>query len=307
MQYLVLALKLLVVPAGLALMAMELARDSRLGQIRIDGTLLVAALLANQVALTLFAVRMAVALRVFGMALTVLQGLRVHLQSMFYFFVLPMTVGLEVARFAKIRALLGDEKAQTGGLAYALLADRLVGATAALAIALALLPFSRLERLDLAGGGTGWVMVLAVGAAAVGLAFAIPQVREHAARLLALLRSEHRRLASSLAVAVVTHLCFALAIHLAAVGAGLPIALQQSVFIVSAAMLFVVIPVSFAGVSPVEAANFGAAMAMGLSLEEAALFAFIVYLAKLVAAVEGAAWEIFEGGGQLSRLIGGER
>lgn len=302
MPYLVLALKLVAVPAGLGLLAMELLRDNRLGAIRIDPLLLAAALAVNQLALSLFAVRMQVALRVFGMALGWLQGLRVHLQSMFYFFVLPMTVGLEVARFAKIKSLLG-EQAGTGSLAYALLADRLVGAAAALAIAAVLLPFIRFEAVATWGGAAGWLPWAAVAVLVMAGAFLSARVREHAARLLALLRAEHRRLVSTFAIAVVTHACFAFAIYLAATGAGIAIGPVQAIFAVSAAMLFVVVPVSFAGVSPVEAANFGAMAAMGFPLEQAAVFAFLVYLAKLVAAIEGAAWEIAEGGGQLSRML----
>ena len=297
-----LALKLLLVPAGLALLAFELARDSRLGTIRVDVALLVAALVVNQLALALFAARMQLALRVFGMTLAWLQGLRVHLQSMFYFFVLPMTVGLEVARFAKIRSLLG-EQATTGALASALLADRVVGAVAALALALVMLPFMRFESLANWGGSHAWLPWAGAALGVAALALVHPRIRSHAAQLAGVLRTEHRRLAWSFAVALVTHACFALAIYLAAIGTGIAIGPLQALFAVSAAMLFVVVPVSFAGVSPVEAANFGALAAMGLPLEHAALFAFIVYLAKLVAAVEGAAWEIAEGGGQLSRML----
>lgn len=303
MPYLVLALKLLVVPAGLALLALELARDARLGSITIHVGLLLAALAVNQVSLGLFAARMQLAMRVFDVPLTLLQALRVHLQSMFYFFVLPMTVGLEIARFAKIRSLLG-ERVAAGALTYALLADRLVGAVAALALALALLPFMRFESLARwSADGASWLVWSAAGATVAGLALMSRRVREHAAKLFALLRSEHRRLASSFGIALVTHASFALAIYLAAIGTGIPIGLPQALFAVSAAMLFVVVPVSFAGVSPVEAANFGVLIAMGFTVEQAGVFTFIVYAAKLVAAIEGAAWEIAEGGRHLSRLV----
>src|SRR5436190_10418564 len=99
------ALKLLLVPIGLAILASQLMRDPRLGVVGLDPVLVVAALLVNQVALLLFAMRMRLALRVFGIGLTLMQSLRVHLQSVFYFFVLPMTVGLELARFAKIKSM----------------------------------------------------------------------------------------------------------------------------------------------------------------------------------------------------------
>jgi hypothetical protein len=304
--YLVLFLKLLVVPAGLALIAAGVVQDPRMGLVRLDPALVAAALLVNQLALLLFAARMRLALRVFGIALGTLQALRVHLQSVFYFFVLPMTVGLEIARFAKIRALAGPST-DPGGLAYALLADRLVGAAAALLIALAAAPF-----VDVAGT-VGWRPLAAgwpwlVAAAVVGATLLLHgRVRAHAREIVAVLRAGRAPLAGCLAISLATHACFAFAVHLAARAANVEITPLQTVFAVSAGMLFVVIPVSFAGVSPVEAASLGVLLAMGLPVEQATVFALIVYLAKLVAAFEGGAWEVAEGGGQVTRLLAGGR
>jgi len=61
--YLNLALKLLVVPIALWLLASNVGRDARIGFVTVDGTLLAVALLVNQAALTLFAVRMRSAMR----------------------------------------------------------------------------------------------------------------------------------------------------------------------------------------------------------------------------------------------------
>ena len=55
------------------------------------------AVIFNQIALSLFAARMRIMLKVFGINISGVQSLRIHLQSVLYFFVLPMTVGLEAA------------------------------------------------------------------------------------------------------------------------------------------------------------------------------------------------------------------
>jgi hypothetical protein len=68
-------------------------------------------------------------------------------------------------------------------------------------------------------------------------------------------------------------------------------------------MLFVVFPVSFAGVSAVEGASLGVIVGMGLSMDEAAIVVVLSYLAKVVAAFEGGALELVDGGGHFSRLI----
>src|SRR5207237_9242534 len=98
-RYVALVFKLLVVPIGLGILAMQVASDPHLRLVSIDPKALLVALAVNQAALLLFAMRMQLALRAFGATLTIGQSLRVHLQPMFYFFVLPMTVGWEVARF----------------------------------------------------------------------------------------------------------------------------------------------------------------------------------------------------------------
>jgi SAM-dependent methyltransferase len=307
LPYLAVALKLVVVPLLLGVLVAQVTRERWFGSLSIDPLLLVAALAANQVALLFFAARMRSALRVFGMTLGLRDALRVHLQSVFYFFALPMTIGLEVARFAKFRVLLGAE-APAGGLTYALIADRLLGALAALLIVGSLIPFVQFSGIQWQSAGD-WAPWAAAALVLFLLASASARVRTHATDLLKMLRSEHRSLWASFGISVATHCGFGLAIYLAARGVGIAIDPVQTLFAVSAAMLFVVVPVSFAGVSPVEAANLGVLLGMGLPIEQAGLFAFLVYLAKLVAAIEGAAWEIAEGGRgfvALARKLPGE-
>lgn len=300
MRYVVLSIKLLLVPAGLIALAASLLDDPRFAHLSIGPLPILAALALNQVALLLFAIRMKAVMGAFGVPVSVPQSLRIHLQSMFYFFALPMTVGLEVARFAKIKRLLGD-RADNAGLSYALLADRMVGALAAVLVAAALLPFVGVPVLKLERAIPGWVAAGLGACVLVGGYVARAALRRHLEQALDLARKGRGALAAALAVALVTHVTFILGVQVAAAGMGLGIGTAQTLFAISAAMLFVVIPVSFAGVSPVEAACAALLVGLGVPIEAAAVLALIAYLAKLVAAFEGGAWEMLEGGGQLAR------
>lgn len=301
-RFTVTAFKLLVVPVGLAALAWNLPSGAGAGLAGSDAPLLLAAVLANQMALALFALRMRQALHAFRIEIGFMQAMRVHLQSMFYFFALPMTVGLEIARFTKIRNAARDQP-NAAPLTLALLADRMLGALAALALGSALLPFMTMHA-DVAWNATWAACAIA---AAVIAPLAWPWARRRFGDRLrastAMLKSAGPGLLAASATAIATHAVFAAAVWLAARAAHVEITFMQTLFFVSAAMLFVVIPLSFAGVSPVEAAGFGILVAMGIAPQEAGIVVLMTYLAKVVAAFEGAAWEMYEGGWDALRML----
>jgi len=295
-------IKLVVVPAFLGVLAVKLFNDPRLGLFKVDPIFIVVALLVNQIALFLFALRMRLVLRVFDVKISYIQSLRIHLQSMLYYFILPMTVGLEVARFAKIKSILGN-KTQAATLGSALVADRLTGAIAALIWAAVLLPTIsvkvvtqrdwKLPVIFILGGCIGLMVIVSLHG----------KIRLYVKELVRLCRSGRKVLWLALMVAMLTQLFFSLGVYFAARGGNLDITFIQTLFAISAAMLFIVIPISFAGVSPVEAAGVGIMVGMGVPVVQAAIFALFVYLAKLIAAFEGGAWELYEGGGHVSRRL----
>jgi len=291
----VLAIKLIAVPAGLIWLVSELLADTRLEHVQIDPWLLAAALATNQLALLLFALRMRIVLSAFDIVLSLHQTIRIHLQSMFYFFVIPMTVGLEAARFAKIKSAAAGSTIPSTDLGAALLTDRLIGAFAALAIALALCPFIQFQMPADWRFNTSalWLPAIGLIVMAIFLRFLFRQLlSDLAAKWLVRLGN----LMKAFAVSLIVHFLFCLGIFLAALAIAIPIELHQVVFVVSASMLFVVLPFSFAGVGPIEAANIALLLSLGMSTEQAVVFALISYLARLAAAFEGAAWEIWEGG-----------
>ena len=61
-------------------------------------------------------------------------------------------------------------------------------------------------------------------------------------------------------------------------------------------LLLVAVPASFAGLGPAEAGATGIFLGMGYALPVAIAAGALPYLLRLVGALEGAAWEVVEGG-----------
>jgi len=300
-RYAIIFIKLIFVPSAIGWLVTQLINDPRIGLLKLTPSMLVAGLLVNQIALSLFALRMQLVLGIFRIKISQMQSLRIHLQSMFYFFALPMTVGLEAARFAKIKNIVG-EQTQAVTLGSALLADRLIGALAALLLATLLLPFMEFRLLAQWDMRTS-LMVFIGGCVLIFLMSLHGKIRSYVREIVKLFLSGWKELWVAIIVSISTHLLFASGIYLASLGAHLQITFLQTLFVISAAMLFVILPVSFAGISPVEAAGLGVLLGLGLSIEQAAVFVFISFAAKLIAAFEGGMWEIYEGGEYVSRCF----
>jgi uncharacterized membrane protein YbhN (UPF0104 family) len=286
-------LKLVVVPIGLIWLATSFLTDQLSAITNPNWWLLATALVLNQLALTMFALRMRLALRSFGINVSLYQAQRIHLQSMFYFFVLPMTVGLEAARFGKIRYLLNTQSSWIG-LASSLVVDRLIGALAAVLLAIAIWPMIDFQ-IPLRWHQEGFLPWVIVGLA---VAIAIPigrKVAQSLPRFTTGERPDIKRLNAAMVVALITHLMFATGVCIAVLGANLKADFAQTIFVVSASMIFGILPVSFAGAGPVEGAGVAALIAMGIPLEEALVFIMIAYVAKLVAALQGGVWEFIDG------------
>jgi len=184
MRAILIALLRILVVAGCLVYLVSRAADGRVSSSLMAPLGLVAALVANQIALTLFAVRMRAVLSLIDVNLSFKDAIRIHLQSMFFFFVVPMTVGLDLARFIKIKSLAPEaDRLKLGG---ALVFDRLVGAGSALLIALVLLAFM---PLPLVAPSPLWgLAALGAAAFAVFAAHAMPRFRRATAGGLALIR-----------------------------------------------------------------------------------------------------------------------
>ncbi len=133
-----LVLKLVLVTGGLLLLlhwALQRLPDDRPA---LDLWSLLGAILLNQLALYAAAWRLQATLAAFGVSIRRGQAMRIHLQSLFYFFFVPMSVGLEIARFLKVRDI--DPTVSAKRLLFALLFDRVLGLAGVLLVVGMLLP-----------------------------------------------------------------------------------------------------------------------------------------------------------------------
>jgi uncharacterized membrane protein YbhN (UPF0104 family) len=284
-------LKILVVAGCLVYLMSRLTNGPAPSNL-VEPAALLAAIVVNQIALTLFAVRMRAVLSLIDIDLTFRDSIRIHLQSMFYFFVVPMTVGLELARFLKIRSLA--PKADGLKLGAALVFDRLVGAGCALLIALVLLAFMQLPLIT---PSPLWALA-ALGGAAIAFfaARTLPRLRQAAAVSLALGREHPGRLLGIVAISIVMHVTSAIAILLAAGAFGIAIDLLQTLFAVCGGMILMVLPVAFGGFGPADAGATGLLILLGQPPGVAVTVAALIFAARLIGGIEGGIWEIADSG-----------
>ena len=282
--------RLLVIVLGVALLVLNVPGAGALADAKF-GMAALAALACNQLALLLTATRLQRILQIFALPTRWRDVLWIHLQSMFYFFFVPMTVGLELSRFAKLKRL--HPSAAGTAIAGVVLLDRVIGVAGALLFSLALLPL-----VTLGGGervGFSWAMLgvaVAAGSTLAGGVVAWPRSRRQLYAVWLLLAPRWRHLFPAAVLTLASQAAFALAAQQGASAFGIAIGFVPVLFGLSVAMLFIIVPVSFAGAGPAEAACAAIFSMLGLAPRAALIVSGIVYSLRLFAALQGGLVEI---------------
>ena len=99
--YIAIISKLILVPVLLAVLVSNVGSKNHIINLIQKLDILIIALLVNQSALILFAHRMQMLLRINSIKINFLNSLRIHLESIFYYYFLPMSVGMELSRCFK--------------------------------------------------------------------------------------------------------------------------------------------------------------------------------------------------------------
>lgn len=296
----ILLLKVVGAPIGVVLLCSWLADEAALSGIGDASALLFLALLVNQVALSLFALRMQRVLRVFGIGIGPVDAHRIHFQSLFYYFFVPMSVGLEIARYLKIRRVVPDLR--QADLIAALLSDRLLGVLVAGTVVLASLPFVRLQRLETIAVNLGWLMAAAVTVAIGGVALlAVWRLGLFSQLIEAwrVTRGRWNHLGRAFLVGTLMQGAMGLTVYLGGTAFGIDVGLPGALFAVAAGTFAMFIPVSVLGIGPAEAVGVATFVLVGLPVSDAAFLASIAYAAKLIGALQGGGWEAVDGGQEL--------
>jgi len=289
-----LVVRLVAVPAALVI-GWFLARSQGL-ELRPTGGvhLLLAALAVNQLAIVIIGWRMGVGLRLFRIDVRMRDAIRIATQSQFYFFFVPVSASNEVARYIKIKAIRPDTSMHE--LVVSLLLDRVLGLLACIVIAAVVFPFVGLDAMSGASIAPGKIMAVAamIGIVALLVMWRLGWLR----RLGDALRATRGRRAlivpASLLVLLMQSMTI-LSVWFAAKWLGLDAGLAVLAFGISVGTLGQIVPITFAGAGPAEVAGAAAFIALGAPPVEAAALAAIIYMTRLMAAVEGGVWEMLEG------------
>ena len=215
----------------------------------------------------------------------------IHLQSMFYFFFVPMTVGLELSRFAKLKRL--HPRATNTALGATILLDRFVGVAGALVFTALSLPWIALnEHSAVTLGWQRALFIVGGGVVGLGVLLAWPRARRPIVEAWRVVAPNYHRLGPAAVLTALSQAAFAYAVQQSAAAFGIEVGFAATLFAVSASMLFIVLPVSFAGAGPSEAACAALFAMLGLPAREALIASGLVYGLRLVAALQGAGVEI---------------
>ena len=259
--------------------------------VELDPWSLLGAIGLNQLALFAAAWRLQATLAAFGVRIGRGQAMRIHLQSLFYFFFVPMSVGLEIARFVKVRAL--DPGVSANRLLLALLLDRVLGLVAAVAVVGILLPVvvpDQLPRL----WHPGWLALLLAGVLVVAgaLWFSAP-LRQRLSDAVVAMAEVRRALPTLLGLSMAALLLVCASVYLIAVGAGITIGPVSLTLALSASLLGMLLPVSLLGATLGEAAGAGVFTLMGLNAASALLLVSSAYGGRLLGALQGGLIELW--------------
>lgn len=289
-----LVVRLVAVPAALV-GGWFLARSQGLELAPTGGPhLLILALAVNQAAILLIGWRMGVGLRLFGIEIPMRESLRIAIQSQFYFFFIPISASNEVSRYLKIKAIRPDTSLHA--LVVSLVLDRVMGLLACVLIAIASLPFVGLRPIAGLSLAPGWLTAI-IGAIAV-VAIAVAWRLGWLARLgdaMARTRGRRALLVPATLLVLLMQAATITAAWLAAQWLGIRADWASLAFGISVGTLGQVVPFTFAGAGPAELAGAAAFIALGSTGAEAGALAAIVYMTRLMAAIEGGAWEWLQG------------
>jgi hypothetical protein len=295
-------LKVGLVVAGLGLLVTWAADSIPGDRPTVSPIAVVLAVLLNQAALYTAAERLRATLSAFGMTISRGQAFGIHLRSLFYFFFVPMSVGLEISRFVAIRAVCPGASGRR--LLLALLVDRALGLLAALIAVLALVGvvFPELARVDI---NPWWYLAAVALVAILGTALlAHGALRQHARDLLEALASAGPRLLVPILLSVAALLLVCASVFAFANGAGIVIDPITLAFALAASLFGMAIPVSLLGATLGEVAGAGTLALVGLPPAAAVLLASAAYCGRLLGAIQGAVVELWA---DIGRVMGRRR
>jgi uncharacterized membrane protein YbhN (UPF0104 family) len=255
------------------------------------------AVLLNQLALYAAAWRLQATLAAFGVSIRRGSAMRIHLQSLFYFFFVPMSVGLEIARFLKVRDI--NPRVSAKRLLFALLFDRVLGLAGVLIVVGILLPIVLPDFLPQLWH-PGWLLFAVVVVSIIGATSWLHRpTGERLLTMIAATAEVRRSLPLLIGLSLAALLLVCASVYVIAISARIDIGLVPLTFALSASLLGMLLPVSLLGATVGEAAGIGIFAALGLNAASGMLLVTAAYGGRLLGALQGAVVELWMDGNPL--------
>ena len=235
-----------------------------------------------------YALRFRAVMQIAGIALGRVAALRICTLAVFWHFFVPLSVGSELTRYARLRAHAPARG--PGEIARALVLDHALGVVALLALAGALLlslrPFGQISLWLPLAVWAGLVIAL--------LLFGLCRQRlpVPVAHALVQLAANRGALARALGWSLVMHLLLAGAVWCGVHGWQIALDYPHTALVQASAGLFQLLPVNLGGVGGGEVAGLGLYLALGLSRADALLLVSLLYCYRVATALLGGAWEL---------------
>ena len=284
--------KIIFAPLGAAALIYWASREQSF-EIQTNPWLLVIGGLFALCSLIPFALRLRQVLKIIDFGLSSADSLRILTQSMFYYFFVPLSVGTEVSKFAKLQNI--DPLYPKGMLASGIVLDHLVGLAVLIVMSLGLYfgiePFVVQIKQHTALVTAICALLIVIGT----LIYLSKSKKLVAEQILKHCVLHQKQLVLALACSLLMHLLIAAAVFCGALHWQIEISYLQVLFVLTGAFLFQMVPINLVGVGAIEIAGAGLYLAVGLTMSQAISLVSLLYCYRILIALVGGLWEFVDG------------
>jgi hypothetical protein len=283
--------KIVVLPLGVAALCYWASQERSMQWSDGWNRYLLLGVLISQISMFFFALRFLRVFNIFDLRLSIVDSLKINMLAMFYHFFVPLSIGADITKFVKLRAVAPDRRPMVtaGGIVL----DHIVGFAVLVTIAVVL--FVAIQPLVIEVDTRSLVIIVALGI--VAGAFAV--TRRRVASSLPLIKESLRRLRGhkgdlvlAFGFSVITQFLLTAAVFAGGFGWGMDIGYWEIMFVLTGSFIFQSIPVSLVGIGAAEIAGAGFYMALGLPVSDAVLLVSLMYCYRILVAIIGGIWDL---------------
>ena len=254
-------------------------------------------LLVNQLGNHVVTYRMQIILGAFEIKLTHLKALKVHLQSLFYFLVIPSPVAVDLARAQKVRSAATSSTLSTIGLAV--VTDRVIGLIGSIVIVIlfapAVWPSLNFELINIKSSIFIIMAIAVLGTAILYKVIGNQALKEQLLQFRGFCARHRLVFFKAILLSIIINILVGLSVCAFALAMGLTFSPLIIITGLAAALFGMLVPISVAGIGASEAFASGIFVLFDIDILDAAIIAFLAYGARVAGGVLGAFWEISDG------------